>query len=95
MQGFAGSCRLVECSLHNDVESGTFSDGTLDRDRRVVSRKPAAGDHEVHERRDVGVSQRGIDGVEVLATMASRDCFFGLDIGTRAGDLAGRQLAGR
>ena len=35
--------------------------------------------------------ERGIDGVEVLTTMAQRDCFFGLDIGTRAGDLAGRQ----
>ena len=37
--------------------------------------------------------ERGINGVEVLTAMASRDCFFGLDIGTRAGDLAGRQLA--
>ena len=37
--------------------------------------------------------ERGINGVEVLTTMAGRDCFFGLDIGTRAGDLAGRQLA--
>ena len=37
--------------------------------------------------------ERGIDGVEVLTTMAQRDCFFGLDIGTRAGDLQGRQLA--
>ena len=37
--------------------------------------------------------ERGIDGVEALTTMASRDCFFGLDIGTRAGDLQGRQLA--
>ena len=37
--------------------------------------------------------ERGIDGVEVLTTMAQRDCFFGLDIGTRAGDLTGRQQA--
>ena len=37
--------------------------------------------------------ERGVDGVEVLTTMAQRDCFFGLDIGTRAGDLQGRQLA--
>ncbi|MBO4533520.1 MAG: TatD family hydrolase [Treponema sp.] len=37
--------------------------------------------------------ERGIDGVQVLTTMAQRDCFFGLDIGTRAGDLAGRRLA--
>ena len=36
--------------------------------------------------------ERGVDGVEVLTTMAQRDCFFGLDIGTRAGDLQGRQL---
>ena len=34
--------------------------------------------------------ERGLDGVEVLTTMAQRDCFFGLDIGTRAGDLEGR-----
>lgn len=37
--------------------------------------------------------ERGIDGVEVLKTMANRDCFFGLDIGTVAGDLAGRRQA--
>ena len=37
--------------------------------------------------------ERGINGVETLTTMASRDCFFGLDIGTRAGDLQDRQLA--
>ena len=37
--------------------------------------------------------ERGIDGVEVLTTMAQRDCFFGLDIGTRAGDLEGRRQA--
>ena len=37
--------------------------------------------------------ERGINGVETLTTMASRDCFFGLDIGTRAGDLQGRQLS--
>ena len=34
--------------------------------------------------------ERGLDGVEILKTMAQRDCFFGLDIGTRAGDLQGR-----
>ena len=37
--------------------------------------------------------ERGINGVEVLTTMAGRDCFFGLDIGTRAGDLEGRKQA--
>ena len=37
--------------------------------------------------------ERGMDGVEVLTTMAQRNCFFGLDIGTRAGDLEGRRLA--
>jgi TatD DNase family protein len=37
--------------------------------------------------------ERGVDGVEVLTTKAQRNCFFGLDIGTRAGDLKGRQLA--
>ena len=37
--------------------------------------------------------ERGVDGVEVLTTMAQRNCFFGLDLGTRAGDLKGRQLA--
>ena len=37
--------------------------------------------------------ERGVDGVEVLSQLARRDCFFGLDIGTRAGDLQGRQLA--
>ena len=37
--------------------------------------------------------ERGVDGIEVLTTMAQRDCFFGLDIGTRAGDLQGRKLA--
>ena len=35
--------------------------------------------------------ESGIDGTEVLSTMALRDCFFGLDIGTRAGDLQNRQ----
>ena len=38
------------------------------------------------------IEERGIDGLEVLTGMAQRDCFFGLDIGTKAGDLAGRQL---
>ena len=33
----------------------------------------------------------GVNGVEVLSAMAARHCFFGLDIGTRAGDLAGRE----
>ena len=33
----------------------------------------------------------GIDGTEVLSAMALRDCFFGLDIGTRAGDLQNRR----
>ena len=37
--------------------------------------------------------ERGVDGVDVLTTMARRDCFFGLDIGTKAGDLQGRQLS--
>ena len=37
--------------------------------------------------------ERGVDGVDTLTKMALRDCFFGLDIGTRAGDLAERQLA--
>lgn len=37
--------------------------------------------------------ERGVDGVDTLSTMATRDCFFGLDIGTRAGDLVGRQFA--
>lgn len=34
--------------------------------------------------------ERGIDGVEVLKVMAARNCFFGLDIGTRCDDLDGR-----
>lgn len=37
--------------------------------------------------------ERGVDGVDTLTKMAQRDCFFGLDIGTKAGDLAGRKLA--
>ncbi len=37
--------------------------------------------------------ERGVDGVEVLTQLASRDCFFGLDIGTKAGDLTGRKQA--
>ena len=37
--------------------------------------------------------ERGVDGLEVLEQLSRRDCFFGLDIGTRAGDLQGRQLA--
>jgi TatD DNase family protein len=37
--------------------------------------------------------ERGLDGVEVLTQLASRDCFFGLDIGTKAGDLTARKQA--
>ena len=37
--------------------------------------------------------ERGVDGVQVLTEMARRNCFFGLDIGTKAGDLADRKLA--
>jgi len=37
--------------------------------------------------------ERGVDGVETLTSMARRDCFFGLDIGTSSQDLAGRQHA--
>ncbi len=37
------------------------------------------------------ICNNGVNGVEVLSTMASRSCFFGLDIGTRSEDLAGRQ----
>ena len=37
--------------------------------------------------------ERGVDGVEVLTQLARRDCFFGLDIGTKAGDLEGRRQA--
>ena len=37
--------------------------------------------------------ERGVDGVKVLTDMARRSCFFGLDIGTRAGDLEDRKLA--
>ena len=36
-------------------------------------------------------TERGVDGVEVLTTMAQRSCFFGLDIGTHCDDLAERQ----
>ena len=35
--------------------------------------------------------ERGVNGVEVLTTMAQRSCFFGLDIGTHCDDLAERQ----
>ena len=34
--------------------------------------------------------ERGIDGPETLKIMAERNCFFGLDIGTRCDDLQGR-----
>ena len=37
------------------------------------------------------VTERGIDGVEVLSKMAERDCFLGLDIGTKPEDLLERQ----
>jgi len=37
------------------------------------------------------VTQREIDGVQVLSKMAERDCFFGLDIGTKPEDLLERQ----
>ena len=36
-------------------------------------------------------TERGVNGVEVLTTMAQRSCFFGLDIGTHCDDLAERQ----
>ena len=36
-------------------------------------------------------TERGVNGVEVLTTMAQRFCFFGLDIGTHCDDLAERQ----
>lgn len=36
-------------------------------------------------------TERGVNGVEVLSTMAARNCFFGLDIGTHCDDLAERQ----
>ena len=36
-------------------------------------------------------TERGVNGVEVLSTMAQRSCFFGLDIGTDCDDLAERQ----
>lgn len=35
----------------------------------------------------------GVDGTDTLKVMAQRDCKFGLDIGTRAQDLPGRQAA--
>lgn len=37
------------------------------------------------------MSEIGINGSEILSTMAARDCFFGLDIGTEADDLQERQ----
>lgn len=37
------------------------------------------------------VQERGIDGIEVLSKMADRDCFLGLDIGTKPEDLLERQ----
>lgn len=37
------------------------------------------------------MTERGIDGAEILSAMAARNCFFGLDIGTEAFDLPERQ----
>ena len=37
--------------------------------------------------------ERGLDGTEVLAALAGRDTFFGLDIGTKADDLFLRKQA--
>ncbi len=37
------------------------------------------------------ICNSGVNGVEVLSALAERNTFFGLDIGTKAGDLAGRQ----
>lgn len=36
-------------------------------------------------------TERGVNGVEVLSTMAQRSCFFGLDIGTHCDDILERQ----
>ena len=37
------------------------------------------------------LTERGADGADVLSSMAARNCFFGLDIGTEADDLQKRQ----
>ena len=37
------------------------------------------------------MTERRIDGAEILSAMAARNCFFGLDIGTKAFDLPERQ----
>lgn len=37
------------------------------------------------------LTERGIDGADVLSAMAERNCFFALDIGTQADDLQERQ----
>ena len=37
------------------------------------------------------VQERGADGIEVLTKMAERNCFFGLDIGTKPEDLLERE----
>ncbi len=37
------------------------------------------------------VQERGADGIEVLTKMAERNCFFGLDIGTKPDDLLERE----
>ena len=37
------------------------------------------------------VQERGADGIEVLTKMAGRNCFFGLDIGTKPEDLLERE----
>lgn len=39
------------------------------------------------------VTERGINGAEVLTHMAAANCFFGMDIGTRCNDLPARQAA--
>lgn len=37
------------------------------------------------------LTERGADGADILSSMAGRNCFFGLDIGTEADDLQKRQ----
>lgn len=37
------------------------------------------------------LTERGADGADILSSMAARNCFFGLDIGTEADDLQKRQ----
>lgn len=38
------------------------------------------------------VTERGLDGAQIFTDLAARDFKFGLDIGTRCNDLAGRQF---